>query len=708
MVTQMKYRDSKPGGGRPGPRRTVASFVAALLWLAAAGPPAQAQEKDQEPPIQSANLNDLSLEELLHVKITAAAQHAERLQESPASVTVVTAEEIRRFGYRTLAEALSYVRGLYTTDDHTYTYLGARGFSIPGDYESRIILMINGHNISERILDEAIWYRNDFPVDMDLVERIEISRGPSSALYGGNGMLATINVVTRRPNAGGGTEARLEVDSLGERKVEANTSVELGKGATLLFATSVFNNSGPQTVYFPEFDAPETNFGRAIHMDGEKGYHAFADLTWGNWEILAVAGDRVKVQPVSWGNSVFNDPGTRAEDSRGFLDISYVRELAGDRMLTWHTSYDEYRYRGIYHYVADYGTEDNREHDYGDWIGSELAYRFPDFARGYLTVGGEVNLDLRALMNVFDVSPKPFQMLSINPLDRWGGVFAQQEWAFGQHWALEAGLRFDWSWLKRNAFSPQAALIYQPSAKADLKFIYGRGFRNPSSYDMFYDDYGLTTVPNRSLRGERVDTFELDADYNFTKKWSAAATVYHYQLNDLIQYLYVNSFLTQAANDGYVRAAGAALELNFRPRPSMEISASLAIQRAVSDLTEGRAVLPNSPGQVGKLRFSFPLWRDRVTVAGGIQALGQRQTYAGNTLPWFILPELVVTTKPFAGGLELCARISNLSNTYYRDPVGLSGLVDSMTGPGRSYSLSLIWRSARDGIVTEQHRKSKN
>ena len=117
-------------------------------------------------------------------------------------------------------------------------------------------------------------------------------------------------------------------------------------------------------------------------MDGEKGYHAFADLTWHNWEILAVAGDRVKTQPVSWGDTVFNDRGTQVEDSRGFLELAYTKESPGDRTLSWRTTYDAYRYRGIYHYALPDGVEDSRERDYGDWIGSEIHLSAAGFRPG--------------------------------------------------------------------------------------------------------------------------------------------------------------------------------------------------------------------------------------------------------------------------------------------------------------------------------------
>ena len=170
-------------------RRSAYLAAWLLSWLITNGY-AGAQTSTKE-------LADLSLEQLLGTKITSASLHEERLEDAPASVTVISADEIRRFGYRTLAEALAYVRGIYIDSDHTYVSAGIRGFSLPG-FETRYIVLLNGHNIAENI-SEATFVGADFPLDMDLVERIEVVRGASSALYGSSGMLATINVVTTNP-----------------------------------------------------------------------------------------------------------------------------------------------------------------------------------------------------------------------------------------------------------------------------------------------------------------------------------------------------------------------------------------------------------------------------------------------------------------------------------------------------------------------------
>ncbi|MBZ5601602.1 MAG: TonB-dependent receptor, partial [Acidobacteriia bacterium] len=504
------------------------------------------------------------------------------------------------------------------------------------------------------------------------------------------GILATINVVTRRPTGPATTSVRFETGSLGERKTEVSTSADLGKGASLLFAVAAFNDAGAQQLYFPQLDAPETNFGRAVDMDGRKGYHAFADLTWGNWEILAVTGDRVQIQPVSWGPTIFNDRGTRAEDSRGFLDISYTREFSGDRSLTWRTSYDEYRFRGIYRYASDEGVVDNRERDYGDWLGSKLSYRLPDGFGGHLTIGAEARFDLRALQNVFDVNPDQAQILWIDQPDRFAGFFAQQEWTWGTHWEVNVGGRFDWSRLRPNSFSPRAALIYKPSSRTDVKFLYGRGFRNPSNFEMFFAN-GFGQLANPSLRAETSNTYEVDVEHEIGKRFRAGASVYRYAVDNLIEQTYDNSGNAQFRNVDRVHAEGVSAELDVLLPAGVEIRSSLEVQHAVYN---SGATLSNSPRQVGKLQLSFPFWRDRLEFGAGVQGLGERLDYDGIPIGWAIVPEAVIGTRRLPGGFQFTAGVKNLSNSFYRIPAGLGNDVDSIAAAGRTFYFTAGWTSS--------------
>jgi iron complex outermembrane receptor protein len=117
-------------------------------------------------PPDGQDLSNLDLEQLMQIKVEAASLHEQSLADAPASVTVITQDEIRRYGYRTLGEALSYARGLFLIYDHTYHFLGVRGFSVPGDYGTRLLVMVNGHSLADNILSQTSWLDQDFPLDM--------------------------------------------------------------------------------------------------------------------------------------------------------------------------------------------------------------------------------------------------------------------------------------------------------------------------------------------------------------------------------------------------------------------------------------------------------------------------------------------------------------------------------------------------------------
>src|SRR6266481_9304349 len=130
--------------------------------------------------------------------------------------------------------------------------------------------------------------------------------------------------IIRTPEEFQGTLARVETGSFGEKKVQAASSVALGHGAKLLLSGSVLNNAGEHSIYFPQADSPATNYGRAIDMNSEKGYHLFGDITWNNWRVRALFGGTQRIRPISWGPTIFNDRGTRVTDLRNFVEATYT------------------------------------------------------------------------------------------------------------------------------------------------------------------------------------------------------------------------------------------------------------------------------------------------------------------------------------------------------------------------------------------------
>jgi outer membrane receptor for ferrienterochelin and colicins len=620
--------------------------------------------------------------------VEAATLHTQTLQEAPASITVISSNDIRTYGFRTLGEALASVRGFYITYDRDYHYAGLRGFSLPGDYNTRFLVMLNGHYLTENIYSSNNFFGQDFGLDMDLVERIEIVRGPSSALYGSNGIFATINVVTKSPVDARRLRATTETGSFGEKKIELSSGMNLGHGANLLVSASVFNNSG-QSLYFPEFNSPQTNYGWSRGADGERGYHLFANLIWHNWSFTGYLGSRQKQLPTGWSDLIFADPGNSVRDARGFFEAAYSRDLSASRKVRWRIYYDQYRFRARYDAVLSDQLSSARDEGTGDWVGSQLAYDFAIPKVGVLTVGGEVNADIRALEQAYFVSPEPVGILDVDHPNVAYGFFAQQQWRLSPAWNAYLGVRFDDSKNHPHFVSPRVALVYQASEKSSYKFLFGRAFRNPSAYETYYSN-GIYQTGNAVLGPERADTFEVAAEHRFSPRLSGLVSAYHYQISGLIADVVTADGMAQYQNIEQASSNGVETELSGKLKEHVEVTASVAVQRT----TEAHGqTLTNSPECVGKLRGSIPLARNKMHAAMAIQYLSTREVIGSGLVPSYWLADVTLTTMRVRPDFDVQFGVRNLFNQSYYDPVSAGLFQDVIRQDGRSMFVKLIWRA---------------
>ena len=669
----------------------VPTFACGLaLFLAIPG-----RSEDAKTPSPSAqDLTTLSLEQLLNVRVESAALHSQTLEDAPASVTVLTAEDIRKYGYRTLGEALASVRGFCGTYDRSYHSVGVRGFNLPGDYASRFLIMVNGHNMADHIFDSTLWFGVDFPVEMNLVKQIEIVRGPSSALYGSNGIFATINIVTKSPQEAGPPALTLDAGSFGEKKAQVTMAEPLGKGASLLFSGSMFNNSGQSPLYFSQLNTPANNGGQALRMDSEKGYHFFANLVWRNWSIIAVLSDRNKIQPISWGPTIFNDRGTQLMESAGYIEAAYAREFARGA-LEWRTYFNADHLRGRFDYPLDTpsgsAVEDNRTFSESDWIGSRLSYRFDVSHLGTLTVGAQSEVDLRAYQGSKDVAPVPMVFVNIDKRDKTLAFFLQDERKLSPHWSLNLGARYDLTTYRKNFVAPRAALIYQPSDQWAYKFLFGRSFRNPSAFQLFYDD-GFFALANPALRPESANTVEIDVERKLGRRMNLVAAGYSYWLNSFLEGVYTDAGFFQVQNRGKVHAAGFEIEVNGRPFNWLETTASYAFQRSTDYDLDG--VLENSPDHLAKLRFAVPLGR-KFDASSSMQYYSSRRTLGGAWVTPVYLADFTITSKNLLPYLDIRVGTRNAFSRNYSDPIALTPLVDALRQPGRTVFVELIAHGVR-------------
>lgn len=251
---------------------TISRSVA-ILFLASIACPALAQ----------ADLTELSLEQLLDIEIVSASHFTQKASDAPSAVTIIRSEDIRQYGWRNLAEVLNSVRGFHTAYDRYFHHAGIRSFLPPGDYNSRLLLMVDGYRVNDNVFDQAS-IGNEFVLDIDLVDHIEIVRGPSSPVYGGNAFFGAINVITRRGKDVAGGEIAASGGSFDTYKGRATFGKVFDNGMDIMLSYSGLNSLG-QNLNFPEFDDPATNNGWSSGADKENFNKLFAKLGLGGFQL---------------------------------------------------------------------------------------------------------------------------------------------------------------------------------------------------------------------------------------------------------------------------------------------------------------------------------------------------------------------------------------------------------------------------------------
>ncbi len=631
------------------------------------------------------DLMSLSLEDLSHVKVYSASRHLEEMRETPSSVSVITSEEIQRYGWRTLADVLRSLRGFYTSYDRNYSYLGVRGLLRPGDYNSRILLLLNGHRLNDNVYGSG-FIGTEFPLDLDLIDHIEVVRGPGSSLFGSNAVFGIVNVITRSPAAPYAVDLSGDTSSFLGRTGRVSASMTRGRLSGLL-SGSMYQAAGPSSLFFPEFASTAGNGGFAKDSDGDSYAHLFSDVQYGNFRFQGLYGSRLKIIPTAPYGSNFNDPGTRTTDTVGYFDVEYRRRLSSDTDLDLRAYYDHYAYDGTYAYGDSPGRYLNLDSGLADWSGVETTIGHK-IGRHRLTFGASYEYSFRVdQKNQNTGGPL---ILNDHRTPWLAAIFGEAEFKLPHHLALDAGARLDYFSVYSSAISPRAALVYSPSPRTSLKYIFGRAFRAPNAYETYYADGVSQELPSPPLQKENIQSNELVLDHGFTSWLGITVDGYYNTLDHLIDYVPdPANGLIRATNIGQDRGRGLEFELDAKRPSGWEGRASYALSDAYDRIDRER--LENSPLHQGKLNATIPVTRHGFA---GLELLyfSAQQSYQETRVPPAFLTNLTVSTRPLWGGWEVSASAYNLLDRRWFSPAGLDNAQAEIPQDGRTLRLKLSYR----------------
>jgi outer membrane receptor for ferrienterochelin and colicins len=636
-------------------------------------------------------LPELSLEELMSLdagRVFGASARVQPVTEAPASVSFITAEEIARYGYRTLADILRGVRGMYVTDDRNFSYLGTRGFGNPGDYNGRVLLLVNGHRVNDNVFGQAE-IGAEFGIDPALFERVEIVRGPASSLYGNSAFFAVVNVITKSGADLGGVSLAVEAGTLGTQLTRASFGRRFASGLDVALSGTYEQSAGANRLYFPAFDAPGTNNGIAQGLDGGHLSQFYGHLNFKNLVFTGTYGTRQKDVPTASFGSVFNEQQFREQttDRHMLADVEYSRTL-GVSHLTVRGSFDRFSYDGSYPFAgATAGAiQVGLNSVLGtSWTGeATLTRALP--GRQLLTVGAELIDNVHQNQQLDYVNPTvPVFAIGRSSLQQ--AVYLQDEVKLTRWLIANGGLRYD-RYQNFQPVSPRAALIVIPSPNQSFKYLYGRAFRAPNEYERNAAYFGEGV---QNLRPESIDTQELVWE-RYTNDWlRTSVSAYRYKADGLITLISDPSELlgTTYVNDQQVLARGLELEAQMRLGAGLQGLTSYALQRA-EDVETG-AALVNSPGQMAKLRLSVPGPSKRSFVSIEVLSMSSRRTLAGATLTPATTANVTIIV-PVGPALELVGIAQNLFNVQYADPASASLQQDSIVQNGRTWRVGLSWK----------------
>jgi len=655
--------------------RRPRAFVLALS-VATCGAFLWAQDEDPKPD------QEQSLEDLLKTKISTASKYEQLAGEAPASITVITQDEIERFGYRTLQDLFTSVPGFYVSYDRQYSYLGVRGFGRPTDYNNRVLLLVNGLQTNEVVFGSA-YMETVFGIDLADVERIEIVRGPGSTLYGTGAMLAVVNVITKKGASVGGFSMSAEAGSCGRLKGKATFGTKVNNSLDFFISGNWANIDG-QDLYYREYDTPLTNNGVAQGLDWDKFHGFFASVSYKDFSFQAHSSSRKKGIPTgSWGTD-FNAPDNESYDAQKFLELRYEHEWSSRLQMTSRVFFYENRYHAVFPYSGvPFGDKADN-----DLLGGEVRFLLDTASKNRLIFGLEYRNSLKAAYRYWEPG-----------IDYFNGdfpqsvfsLYAQDEFSLTRALTLTLGFRNDHYSTIGNTFVPRASLVYHLFKATTLKVLFAEAFRAPNVWESNYtetEEWGyMNQKVNPNLRAERIDTLELAVEHKLTEELFGTLSLYSFRMKGLVDLgLDPTDNFYQYENTGTARSRGLELGLNARLKSGLLAYASYSYQDTKDAVLGHR--LTNSPQHLVKAGVSFPIFR---SVYLGLQILHESERltlYDTRTEPFF-LANLNLTTSRLFDHLKVSFLINNLFDTRYAYPGGYEHLQAAILQDGRNFIIRL-------------------
>ena len=637
-------------------------------------------------------------------EVAAASRSNEAVRDAPASVSLVPEREIQALGALTLAEAVGGERGTFRSFDGVYESLGVRGFAPFGQYGNRVLVQIDGHTMNDDWIGSS-YIGYDLMSDLSAIERIEVVRGPGSALYGTGAFFGVINMKTheRAPRS----PARVGIGAVSDGTFRATGGVGFNFSDDAGVWVSGGGLYGQPIDYLSPARAASTEFVDPVaHGVGAVEAGGFLGRAWwGDVTLQWYFNQRNRGIYTAPFETTFGDDRTTWNDRRAFVEVRFEPKLSSWAQLVARLSYDHTYYLGLLGYETGDGGLFTETYT-GDWATLDLRFLFRPVEGLRITVGTEYQLHFRSVGEgsseedgVYYDETHPFHVFS---------AFAVADYTPVDWFAVSAGARFDGYWISAlkqaggssedrflSSVNPRLALIFHPVQEGTLKIMGGSAFRAPSIYELTYWDGGVTQLQSPDLEPEVVYTGQIEYSHQLPWDLTATAGVFVNSIAHLIeQTLPAGEELLRYANSGEdVWTLGAEVEVSKELRRGFMISAQYSWQATRRGALLDGAQLTNSPEHTAAFKIVAPVARPELLVATRLAIESGRLDRDGGETDPAVVWDLALSGTVAPAHLRYAAGIRNLLDWKVENPVGDELMDVTIAQPGRTLfaDLTFFW-----------------
>ena len=469
------------------------------------------------------------LDEFVHTdQIQAASKRVQDVASAPADVVILRGGELKALGYRTLGDALGGVLGFQTSQDHAYQGLGMGGVYTLGDQNTRVLVLLDGHALNSPAEIGSSKVGEDFGIPLELVDHIEVVRGPASSLYGNNAFQALVNVST--VFAAGSVEAPFQgaatggTGGLGELWAQGTVGLQ---GVTASLMLSGFRRTG-SALAMPQLQADPL----PANADQEDRQNAYLYVKGADWSFAGAMLSRTQGLASGPYGSVAGDPDNFYQNRR--LSAEFKWEPRSDQVKWMFRLFgDRNTFSDSFIQSASGQLDHERDNDPDRSLGVEAQGRASLSEHFSVTFGTEFQYHRYSGLYTDDLAGTSVATEVSYGI---GNTYLEGNWAPSSAWTFVAGLqRADWipghveniiggtrQDLEKQAITrltPRFSAIWKPGAADVVKAIFGQGFRFPTIFERYYTD-DSSQAPNPGIKPEVLTSTQLSWSRKWTSQWN--------------------------------------------------------------------------------------------------------------------------------------------------------------------------------------------